>query len=388
MHLHDTEEDRAFRLRVRAWLAANQPTEPRPLDGPESVSYDLAWQRRQHEAGWAGIAWPREHGGLGLSLTRQLIWHEEYARADAPQIGNLFVAVNHAGPTLVLRGTEEQKAFHLPRILRGEAVWCQGFSEPGAGSDLAGIRTRGVVDGDHLVVTGQKIWTSFAQHARYQELLVRTDPAAPRHKGLTWVICDMQLPGITVRPILSMAGEYHCNEVFYDAVRIPLANVVGRINDGWSVAMCTLGLERGQSFIARQIALEFRMRKLVALARVTPGPLGGSMLDDGALAERLARLQAEVAALKATTYVAVSTAEHGAAPGPEGAMIALQYSELAQRVMRTAMDVLGPAGLVLESHDDWNWEFLNSFKYTITGGTAEIRRNIIAEQVLGLPKSS
>lgn len=387
MKLSYSKEEQAFRAKVHKWLLENIPREPRPLDGPESVEFDLAWQKKQYEDGWAGINWPKEYGGQGLSLSQQLIWHEEYAQANAPQIGNLFVACNHGGPTLILRGTEEQKDFHLPKILKGEVVWCQGFSEPGSGSDLASLRTKGVIDGDHLVVTGQKVWTSFAQHADYQELLIRTDPDAPKHKGLTWVICDMKSPGITVRPILSMAGEYHCNEVFYDEVRIPLSNVVGEINDGWSVAMCTLSLERGQSFIARQIALAHKVNSLVDLARNTPSTSGSGMaIDDGDFAQRLATLQAEVSALKSMTYIAVSQAQHQDMPGPEGAMIALYYSELAQRVFRMSMDILGTAGVELESHDSWHWEFLNSFKFTISGGTAEIRRNIIGERVLGLPR--
>ena len=387
MNLGYSEEERRFRTEARQWLRDNLPTDPRPLDGPESVAFDLAWQRQQYDGGWAGINWPKEYGGLGLSLSQQLIWHEEYARANAPQIGSLFPACNHAGPTLILRGSEAQKAFHLPRILRGESVWCQGFSEPNSGSDLASLRTKGVVDGDHLVVTGQKVWTSYAQHADYQELLVRTNPNAPKHRGITWVICDMKLPGITVRPILSMAGEYHCNEVFYDEVRIPLSNLVGEIDDGWQVAMCTLSLERGQSFIARQIALEHKVRKLIDLARATPSAHGtGMAIDDGDCAQRLATFQSEVSALKSMTYIAVSQAQHQEMPGAEGSMIALYYSELAQRVFRMSMEVMGPAGMEIRSHDDWNWEFLNSFKFTITGGTAQIRRNIIGERVLGLPR--
>ena len=388
MNLDFDENEVAFRQEVREWLHAHLPRERRPLDGPDSVAYDRAWQRQQYDGGWAGIAWPKEYGGRGLSLTQQLIWHEEYARAKAPPIGNFFVAINHGGPTLILRGTEEQKRYHLPRILRGESIWCQGFSEPGAGSDLAGLRTRGVVDGAHLVVTGQKLWTSFAQHAQYQELLVRTDPAAPRHDGLTWVICDMSLPGITVRPLLSMAGEYHCNEVFYDNVRIPLTHVVGEINAGWSVAMCTLSLERGVSLIARQIGLAQKIEELVELARHQPATDGsGPAIRDHEVAYRLATLRAEIAAMRSMTYSAISRARRENVPGPEGAMIALYYAEITQRLCRLAMDILGPVALHLPEPDSLSWEYLNSFKATIAGGTAEIRRNIIAERVLGLPKA-
>src|SRR5262249_34622850 len=236
MNLTLTDNERAFREEVRDWLHQHKPREKRPRTGEEMRAYDVAWQRAQWDGGWAGINWPREYGGRGLSLLEQVIWHEEYARADAPYIGCCFVGVNHGGPTLIMRGTEGQKRFHLPRILTGDAVWCQGFSEPGAGSDLASLKTRAVIDGDHLVVNGQKIWTSFAHVADYQELLVRTDSSGAKQHGITWVVCDMHTPGIDVRPIETMAGDFHFCEVFYTDVRIPLANIVGEVNQGWSVA--------------------------------------------------------------------------------------------------------------------------------------------------------
>src|SRR5579875_882482 len=227
-----------------------------------------------YDAGWAGIAWPKAYGGRGATLMEQLIWFEEYARADAPDLSTLFVGLNHDGPTLMACGTEAQKAYHLPRILRGEVVWCQGFSEPNAGSDLAALQTRAVIDGDHLVVTGQKIWTSFGHVAEFQELLVRTDPEAPKHKGITWVICEMNRPGIEIRPIKTLAGNSDFCEVFYDGVRIPLANVVGRLNDGWRVAMATLSFERGTAFVPEQVRLARRVEELAELARTVPGPRG------------------------------------------------------------------------------------------------------------------
>jgi hypothetical protein len=234
----------------------------------------MAWQRRMFDAGWAGINWPKEFGGRGASLMEQLVWYEEYARVEAPDVTTGFVGLKHAGPTLIACGTETQKAFHLPRILRGEVVWCQGFSEPGAGSDLAALQTKAVIDGDELVVTGQKIWTSFGQIAEYQELLVRTDPDAPKHKGITWVICPMGLPGMDVRPIKTLAGNQDFCEVFYDGVRIPLGNVVGAVNDGWRVAMATLSFERGTAFMSEQVRLARRVDALVETARKMPGPAG------------------------------------------------------------------------------------------------------------------
>ena len=200
MHLRFSPAEEAFRAAARAWLEANMPRTPRPTELGARAAYDQAWQRRMYDSGWAGIAWPRAHGGRGATLMEQLVWCEEYARAGAPDISTLFVGLNHAGPTLVACGTEEQKAAHLPPILRGEVIWCQGFSEPNAGSDLASLQTRAVVEGDVLVVSGQKVWTSFAHVAQFQELLVRTDPEAPRHRGITWVICPMDAPGIEIRP--------------------------------------------------------------------------------------------------------------------------------------------------------------------------------------------
>ena len=223
MVLDYDQDDVAFWEEVRDWLQTNAPRERRPEAGPEMRAFLLAWQPRQYDGGWAGLAWPKEPGEQGLSL----IWHEEYAAAKAPPIGCLFVAMNHGGPTLIAWGTDAQKAFHLPKILKGESVWCQGFSEPGAGSDLASISSRAVIDGDDLVVSGQKIWTSYGHVADYQELLVRTSRGEKKHDGLTWVICPMDAPGIEVRTITTISGSQHFCEIFYDNVRIPMANVVG-----------------------------------------------------------------------------------------------------------------------------------------------------------------
>ena len=388
MEFRFSHEDEQFRDQVRTWLVENIPAEDRPSDGPASRAYDTAWQRRQHDGGWGGIAWPKAYGGRGLSLIQQLIWHEEYAHAGAPPPGCMFVGLNHGGPTLIARGSEAQKAFHIPRIIRGEAVWCQGFSEPSSGSDLASVRTRGVVDGDHLVVTGQKIWTSYGDVADYQELLIRTDPDLPRHKGLAWVICDMRLPGISVRPIRTMTGTTHFAEVFYDEVRIPLADVVGGLTDGWSVAMSTLSFERGTAMIPHQVELQRTVEELIELAGEVLGPDGrrAAIKDDG-IAARLALLRAEVAAMRAMTYAGISRGLRQEVPGPEGSMIALYFAELFQRVQDAALDVLGP--LAIERQDQaaaWTYRYLDGFKHTIAGGTSEIRRNVIGERVLGLPR--
>jgi alkylation response protein AidB-like acyl-CoA dehydrogenase len=388
MDLSFSADDLEFRATTRDWLRENFPNEPRPNDGPGMRDYDLAWQRTQWDAGRAGVAWPKEYQGLGLPLLQQLIWLEECARIGQPEIDSRFVGLNHAGPTLIANGTEEQKAFHLPKILSGELLWCQGFSEPGSGSDLASLRTTGVVDGDDLVVNGQKIWTSFADLATYQELLVRTDPDAPKHRGLTWVICDMRFPGIDIRPIKTLDGLSHFCEVFYDDVRIPLSNVVGTVNDGWRVAMSTLSFERGTAFTAGQVQLSVIIETLIKLAEEGPGQTGRSRaIDDDEIASQLATLRAEVTALRALTYTNATRSVGQAQPGPEGSMVKLFYTELRQRVMRLAIEILGPgSGLRGVTDATWDEQYLESYADTIGGGTSEIQRNIIGERVLGLPR--
>ncbi len=350
--------------------------------------FDLAWQRVQWDAGWAGIAWPEEYGGRGLSLIQQLIWFEEYARTGLPAIDSRFVGLSHAGPTLIARASDEQKAAHLRPILRGDVLWCQGFSEPEAGSDLASLRTRAEVDGDELVVTGQKIWTSFADVADWQELLVRTDRDVAKHKGITWVVCDMRSPGIDIRPIHTMDGHADFAEVFYDEVRIPLTNVVGQVNDGWSVAMSTLSFERGTAFTVNQVQLSIRVEELIELARHRRGADGRPMIADDHIAGELARARADVAALRAMTYLGISRNARSEQPGPEGSMLKLQWADLSKRIHRLALDIVGPASLELTGEGDGAWvgRYLLSFSDSIGGGTSEIQRNIIAERLLGLPR--
>lgn len=386
--LRFTQEQLTFRDEVRSWLADHTPREKRPTDGAAARAFDSAWQLTQYEGGWAGLAWPEEAGGRGLSLIHQLIWHEEYGRAGAPPPGFMFIALNHGGPTLIAKGNAAQKAFHLPRILRGESVWCQGFSEPGSGSDLASLKTRAVIEGDELVVTGQKIWTSYAAHADYQELLVRTDASGAKQAGITWVICDMRSPGITVRPIRTINNDYHFNEVFYDAVRIPIANVVGEVNDGWAVAQATLAFERGTAMIPHQMALSRELDELTALAKAIPGPSGsGTAWERDDIRTRIATARAEVYALKAMTYGAISRGQRDNVPGAEGAIVALYHGELAQRVQRLALDIIDDDLLDRDSaRGEWIGRYLDAFKYTIGGGTSQVRRNIIAERVLGLPR--
>jgi alkylation response protein AidB-like acyl-CoA dehydrogenase len=378
MQLTGVESDAEFRARVRDWLHGNVPRQPRPTgDRRAGRAFDLAWQRTQYEGGYAGVSWPAEYGGVGMGLSQQLIWYEEYVRANAPDIGCCFVGINHAGPTLIARADDEQKALHLPRILRGESVWCQGFSEPGAGSDLASLQTRGVIDGDHLVVTGQKIWTSEADLADCQELLVRTDPRSQRHHGLTWVICDMTLPGVDVRPIKTMAGTTEFSEVFYDEVRIPLANVVGGLGHGWSVAMSTLGFERGTGFLREQLEL----------ARYIEERLAERGRRDDAVTAGLAQARADARAMYAMTLRMVSRSAHGAELGVSASMIRLYYSELRQRVDRLVVDGAGADGVIFGADAAVLDRYLDGFKVTIGAGTKDVQRNIIGERGLGLPRS-
>ncbi|MEO8605545.1 MAG: acyl-CoA dehydrogenase family protein [bacterium] len=404
MDIRFSPEEERFRAEARAWLAANAPEhEPPEHDLQARSSFDMAWQRKLFEAGYAGISWPKAYGGRGASLMEQLIWYEEFARSGAHDPTTLFVGLNHGGPTLIACGSEEQKSFHLPKILGGETIWCQGFSEPGAGSDLAALSTKAVLDGDDLVVTGQKIWTSFAQIAEFQELLVRTDPEAPKHKGITWVICPMDAPGITIRPIRTIAGGSDFCEVFYDEVRIPRRNIVGKINDGWNTAMATLSFERGTAFLAEQVRLTRLVEQLIAMARTLPqwGAVDGAAtaLDDDEVARRLALLRAEVEALRSMTYRSVSRTARTGMPSAEASLIRLFFSELQQRVFALAMEILGPEILAWDAEGtparvsprhhaapSWVSHYLIAFSSTIAAGSKDIQRNIIGDRVLGLPR--
>jgi alkylation response protein AidB-like acyl-CoA dehydrogenase len=370
---------RQFREEVRTWLSENDPGEPPPLEtGGEIRTWSTEWQRKQYDAGWAGINWPAEYGGRGLSFSKQIIWFEEYVQAGLPVGRNCFVvALAHAGPTLIARGSEVHKQAYLAPILKGEHVWCQGFSEPGSGSDLASLSTRAEIDGDELVVNGQKVWTSYAHLADLQELLVRTDPTAPKHKGITWAICDMKAPGIEVRPIRTIDGGAHFSEIFYNDVRIPLSNVVGDINDGWSVAMSTLAIERGPAALDYQLGTLRDIDELIEVAK------SNGRIRNDELAVRLAQVRAEGAALRSMTYLSVAESTSGAAPSPMTTAVRTFWGELQHKVGRLAIDVLGSSSLEL-AH--WSEYWLTQFSAGIAGGTKDIQKNIIGERALGLPR--
>jgi alkylation response protein AidB-like acyl-CoA dehydrogenase len=378
-------DDERFRGELRTWLDAEVPAHgapPAPGDWPARRAYDTAWQRKLYDAGYAGLHWPSAFGGRGLPVSQQLVYLEEYARARAPYISVNFVGMMHAGPTLIAEGTDEQRAFHLPRILRGESVWCQGFSEPAAGSDLASLRTRAVRHGDEYVVNGQKIWSTRAHVADFCELLVRTDPDAPKHKGITWLILDMHQPGVDVRPMRTIDGESHFCEVFLDDARVPVTNRVGAENDGWRVTNVTLRFERGTAFAQHIITLRAQIRALVELAREI------SAWDDIALRTRVGRLEANVDALWRMTQRGIAEAERTGMPAPSGSATKLRYSELAQEIADLTLRTIGRPMLTGagERARDAVRDYLWSLQFTIAAGTSQIQRNLIAERILGMPR--
>ncbi len=391
MDLHYSAADLDFRARARIWLTGNVPQAKRPAHGHGAEAFDRDWQRKLFDHGWAGIAWPSEYGGMGLSGLQQVIWYEELARAAAPHhINTMYIGLMHAGPTVIARGTEEQKAFHLPRILKGEAIWCQGFSEPGAGSDLAALKTRGRIEGDHLVVSGAKMWTTDAQHADFQELLIRTGEDGLRHKGLTWIIADMRSPGIEIRPVRTMMGDEHVNMVFYDDVRIPLSNVVGELHQGWSTAMATLSFERGLGFIGDQLELYERVSRAIELAARTRLDDGSLALDDQGIAQRLASIKADCMAIRAMTLADIAETDRTGMPGPKGSMMKLMVTQTHKALSEVVSEILGWDFMEFDgdrSAHPWTYEYLWSWIFSISGGTSEIQREITADRVLGLPRS-
>jgi alkylation response protein AidB-like acyl-CoA dehydrogenase len=389
MNLTETLEDKRFREEARTWLRAHAPKEMRPSDGPKALDFDRRWQRTLYDNGWAGVNWPKEYGGRGLSGFHYMIWMEECARAGAPLKGATYTGLFHAGPTLIVRANDAQKTEHLPKILMGEKMWCQGFSEPGAGSDLAALRTKGEIDGDHIVVNGHKTWTSNGGHADYQELLIRTDPGSTRHRGLTWLICDMRAPGITLRPIRTMMGDAHVYDTFYDNVRIPLANVVGEIGDGWSVAMSTFAFERGIGFIGDQIELVDSIEALFKLAAKTRLRDGRLAIDDDVVRDRLAFLKAQILGMNAMTIGGLAYIERHRQPGPEGSMMKLLITTAYKELHQLAVEILGPEFLEYSGRTSnmWTYRYLFSWVMTIAGGANEIQRDVIADRILGLPRA-
>ena len=392
MDFRDTSEEAAFRAELREWFAANLPegwTERGPSRGRLDEKVSKEWSKRLSDAGYAGLTWPKEYGGAGAPYTHQAIFLEESARAETPDhIG--VIGLGMAGPTIIVHGTDEQKSAHLGKILSGEEVWCQGFSEPGSGSDLASLKTRAEIDGDDYVVNGQKVWSSFAHIADYCILLVRTDRDAPKHQGITYLLVDMHSPGVEVRPLKQITGDPEFNEIFFSDVRVPRKNILGEENQGWKVAMTTLLHERGTLGFALTARLEVLVRKIVELAK-EQRVNGHRAADDPILRDRIARQWVELQALKFTNYRALTSLVKTGVPGPEGSVAKLHWSESNQRLTKLALEIIGHASQLDEDDGVWEgyWQYqqLRSRGNTIEAGTSEILRNIIAERVLGLPRS-
>lgn len=387
--------EQAFREEVRQWFLENlppgwiNPEVSLPREPKERFEFLCDFQRRLHRKGWAGLTWPKEYGGADASLWEQVIFEEEMARAETPpMVGRSGIAM--LGPTLMHYGSEEQKKRYLPKILSAEEIWCQGFSEPEAGSDLASLNTRAVRDGDHYVINGQKIWTSNAHFAHWCYLLVRTDPAASKHQGISFLLMEMKSPGITVRPLIQMTGSAEFGEVFLEDVRVPVANLVGGENNGWQVAMTTLGYERGRMASAL-VMMQQNAARLLALAKTTSHN-GRPAIADSAIRQKVARAYIEAEVFRLTTYRGISRIISEGKPGPENSVLKLFYTHKTQETTDTALEIQGAFSVLDQGsdraidHGGWQFQFLKSRGLTIAGGTSEILKNVVAERVLGLPK--
>lgn len=395
MDFRDTPEEAAFRKEVRDWLERNLDGDLRAqisVGAEERLDVLATWQRKLHSGGWAGVSWPKEYGGRGASLIEQAIFYQEMARAKAPSPLNV-IGIGMAGPTIIAHGTPAQKERYLEKILSGDEIWCQGFSEPGAGSDLAGLRATAVEDGDSYIINGQKVWTTLAHLAKdngHCIFLARTDPDAPKHAGITYFLVDMQSPGIEVRPLRQMTGTAEFNEMFFTDVRVPKESVLGQVNDGWRMAMTTLMHERGTLGFALSVQARIALDEVIDLARRTKR--GGTFaIDDAVVRQRIAQLHVEIEAMRLNNYRGLSSIMKTGIPGPEGSLGKLLWSEANKRMSDLALELLGPAGLLAvdsKNADAARWQFahLRSRANTIEAGTSEILRNIIAERVLGLPK--
>ncbi|TMK89388.1 MAG: acyl-CoA dehydrogenase [Actinobacteria bacterium] len=380
MDLRFSDEDEAFRREVRDWLETNltgEFAEARGLGGPgreenEGFEVRLAWERRLAADGWTCVGWPKQYGGRGASLTQQVVFHEEYARAEAPARVGIF-GEGLIGPTIIAFGTDEQRQRFLPPIVNATELWCQGYSEPDAGSDLANLKTVAERDGDEWVITGQKVWTSLAHWADWILVLCRTDRSAPKHRGISYLLCPMRQPGIEIRPITQITGSSEFNEVFFDGARTPLDNVVGEVDGGWRVAMGTLAFERGTLYFGQQIGFEREFAEIVDAARAN------GAIDDPVIRDRLMRAWT---GLRVMRFHNLRTLRDGE-PGPEASVNKVFWSEWHRELGELAMDVLGMGATLKDA--PLQWMFLFSRADTIYAGASEIQRNIIGERALGLP---
>ncbi len=382
MDLTLSPAEEAFRDELRAWLEANHPG--REPEGDEAgFEFRRRWQRTLNDAGWAGVSWPKEYGGRGATLVEQAIFNEEVVRSRTPQMAN-GLGLAMGGPTVLAHGTEEQKQRYLPPILSADEIWCQGFSEPESGSDLASLKTRAVRDGDEWVVTGQKVWTTLAHQAKWCMLVARTNPDAPKHKGLTYFLMDMEQEAVGVRPLVQITGEAEFNELFIEEARIPHENIVGGEGNGWAVAITTLMHERATLAFSLQVAVQIALGELVEKARSDRGHNGGSASEDPVIRQRLAQLLIESEVLRLNAYRGLSAIMRNGVPGPEGSLGKWQWSDVNQSLTELAMDIAGPHAQLADS--EWTYRFLRARANSIEGGTTEILKNIVAERVLGLPR--
>ncbi len=378
MDLTFSPKETAFRDELRSWLADNPP-DPEPVDGGDDARnvWRKNWQRRLYDAGWAAPAWPQEYGGRGATLTESAIYYEEIGRARVPLAANTL-GILLGGPTLMVWGTDEQKERYLPPILSAEEIWCQGFSEPEAGSDLASLKTRAVKDGDEWVVTGQKVWTSGAQYSKWCMLVARTDSDAAKHKGLSYFLMDMDQAEVVVRPLRQITGEAEFNELFIEEARIPDANLVGGVGNGWKVALTTLMNERAGLGFALQIRLRQLLDDVIAVAAEK------GLLEDPLYADKLAELHVRTESIRLLAWKGLTDVERYGQPGPEGSLVKWLWSDTNQRLTQLAADVIGADALTVG--DNWSYELLRARGNTIEGGTTEVLKNIVAERVLGLPR--
>lgn len=386
MDLSYTGAEEAFRAELRAFLEANVPRE----DAPEDLDAEFDWlrdfQRRMHRGGWVGIHWPRVYGGRDATPMQQAIFAEEMARARAPQLVNR-VGINNVGPTLMHFGTEEQKRRFLPGILSADEIWCQLYSEPGAGSDLAALRTRAELDGDDYVVSGQKVWTSYAQHARWAILLARTDATARKHRGISYFIVDMEASGIDVRPLRQLSGAWEFNEVFLDNVRVSRANLIGKPNEGWQLTQVTLAHERGTNYaIKEQVLARIGVDELIEQVR------SRGLRADAPTRQRLAQHYVETEIMRFMNLAMLTRLGRGETPGAETSIVKTFWADLSQAIGDSGVEILGAHGLLLRGspHAVGGGRFAQHLLFsraaTIAGGTSEIQRNIIAQRMLGLPR--
>lgn len=391
-----SEEEQQFRDELRHWLSDNLPkgwgkTVFEPEDEDQRAQFRLDWERKLYAGGWSGIEWPVEYGGRGATLVEQAIFAEEMALASAPE-GINVIGRNLTATTLLHHGTEAQRRRYLPKILAAEEVWCQGFSEPNAGSDLASIRCRADLSGDEFIINGQKVWTSYAQYSNWCILLVRTDSTLPKHQGISFILVDMKSPGISIRPLKQISGESEFNETFFDDVRVPKENLVGELNGGWQIAMTTLAYERGpEDALARQIRFKQELDCLLeTLAAIPQGD--AKRIDDPVVRQKVAKSIIELEIMRLNCLRRFSKALKGEPRGADASMMKLYWSHVAQEMYEMALDVLGPyspltKGDPLSPADGmFQLSYLHSRAFTIYSGSSEIMRNIIGERVLGLPR--